>query len=354
MKLISLFSLILACACNSATAAITPQDFETLEQDTKFVGQLVELDFEAPGVLLEYNPGTTSVGIEVRKDDKQLGKWKPQNSATDVESQVVSYHIGRYLGMSRMVIPSAYYTMKTGAIAQFKTMLNKQAHKGQLQQNKVKTLNAIAKNPNTLEGVFTTKSRNKAEAVDVVKASANTLNSAHPLVGFIKASGAMPSAEKKMSLKGVVMKEKDEKGKEKVIGTPESTELKLARQLSQLMVLDILIGQWDRFSGGNLEATFDKKTGEVWFYARDNGGAGMNGTAQLKKYFGLVTRFDRAQIERVEQLLNELQADPAATATAIQLRSKPKSLIDRATALLNHVEAQIKAHGEAKVFFPAE
>jgi hypothetical protein len=88
------------------------------------------------------------------------------------------------------------------------------------------------------------------------------------------------------------------------------------------------------------------------FLARDNGGAGMNGTSQLKKYFGIVSRFDRNQIGLVGALLAELDRDPAGTAKALGLRSSPNSLRARAAALLDQVDQVIATYGENKAFFP--
>jgi hypothetical protein len=55
--------------------------------------------------------------------------------------------------------------------------------------------------------------------------SANTINSTDPVARFIRADGPVPSASRRMSLRGI------EGGSE--------SELELARQFSEIMVLDI-------------------------------------------------------------------------------------------------------------------
>ncbi|MGZ3723682.1 MAG: hypothetical protein ACXVA9_12155, partial [Bdellovibrionales bacterium] len=202
----------------------------------------------------------------------------------------------------------------------------------------------IANHPKSLMGIFVPHEHTDSmEAEDVANAGANTINSNHPIAQFIQARGPMPSATRTMSLKGVHTKD----GK-----IPVATELELAREFSQIMVLDILCGQWDRWSGGNVEATYSLETGHLYFFARDNGGASMSGTNGMQKYFGIVNRFDKTQIQRVEHLIELLKGPNAASlVSALGLRSDPKSLLTRASALVAHVHDVQSQSGEA-VYFP--
>lgn len=144
-----------------------------------------------------------------------------------------------------------------------------------------------------------------------------------------------------MSLEGVA------KAKERA---PTASELELARQFSKIMVLDMLLGQWDRWSGGNVEAGIEGS--RVYFVARDNGGASVVGTSHLAKYKGIVTRFDRDQIERL-RLLGELLSHPATAGEMAQrlgVISSRHSLLERSKQILDHVRAQERAHG-SKAYF---
>lgn len=334
------YLLLLALLPLSAFADL---DFETLKRDTKFADFMSSVDLDSSSFTLNYKDSGTSVGMKIEQNGEKVGKWVPTNSATNPEAQVVSYYIARALGMSEQVVPSAYYVVGPRALETFRTMLlnAKEKNKHRI-GNRDLNLKAINSNPNALLGVYTDQIKNEA-VDDLVNWKANTINVNHPIAKYIRANGPMPTTEKRISFKQL-------KNKEGQI--PSENELELSRQFSRIMVLDILCGQWDRWSGGNVEVTVEKKTLRAIMLARDNGGAGMNGTSQLKKYFGIVSRFDRDQIARVGQLLAELDRDPAGTAKALGLRSNPKSLRTRAAALLEQVDKVVAAYGEDKAFFP--
>lgn len=348
----------------------SPAELETSDKDIAFLDMVSTIDFEGAVVekteanvgkyFFEYKSTHTSVGIKLHKieledgavDTDKIGKWVPTNSANDVEAQVVAYSIGRFLNMKYLVVPSAYYTMGPKALALFKNMLKCESEKaGQHKDNCIKIRDALKKNPNSMLGSFVDHVKDEVEVpnMNTFKGSyANNgkLNPNHAIAKFIKANGPMPSAEKKMDL-GVTFKV------DKKTIKPTETELELSRQFSRIMVLDILTGQWDRFSGGNIEAVYKEKKDVVQFLAIDNGGASMKGAAKLL-YWEAVTRFDKAQIDRVQNLLTLLKDDPEGTSAGLGLKSGTTSLIGRCEKLLDHVAAQIKAHGEAKTFFPED
>ena len=117
------------------------------------------------------------------------------------------------------------------------------------------------------------------------------------------------------------------------------------------MVLDILTGEWDRFSGGNVEG--GHVGDRAVFISRDNGGASMADAGNFNKYSSIVTRFNRSTIERVQklvQLLNDPNEKPQLV-TALQLKSDPKFLLARCNQVLAHVKASVAKYGEKAVYF---
>jgi hypothetical protein len=331
-------------ARNPATvsaAAVSESELESRKKDLQFESLMKDLDLNDSQYVLKYKNTGTSLGIKIEVEKESFGKWVPENSATDVEAQVVSYYLGRFLNMSSLDVPSHYYLAKGRMLAEFKQMVTNASEKNKWRrENRDEILETLEDHPDDLLGVFTDHVRN-AEALDIANPDANTINRNHPIAQFIQVTGPMPSKEKTMTLKGIKDKNKN---------TPSNTELQLAREFSQIMVMDILTGEWDRWSGGNVEGTWNDSG--VHFLARDNGGATMAGASGLKKYFGIVTRFDRGQIERVRHLHHLLNQDPEGTAALLRMRSRPKSLINRVNALLAHVNEQIEDHSEDKVFFP--
>jgi hypothetical protein len=244
------------------------------------------------------------------------------------------------------VLPSGYHTIHGRALSEFRQMLQQTGERIRLRAvNRAALLAALERNPESMEGAFTTPVES-FELPNLIETSANhglgTLRPGTPIANFIRAEEAMPSAGREISIGGP-----KKNGK-----LATNFELTLALELSQMMVLDVLCGQYDRFSGGNLEGTIDA-AGKIHFIARDNGGAGMGaGHGSPGRYFTIVSRFDRSQIAKVRRLDQELKADPAAVAGSLQMKSSPKQLAARAAALLARVDALVRAYGEARVYFP--
>lgn len=316
-------------------------DFQTSARDSAFLSQVSTLDFELSGYKYEYKDTGTSLGFKIEKGSQKIGKWMPWNEAADPESQRVSYSLGRFLHMSDLVAPTTYYTIRGRALRAFERMVwNADETEKWRAINKQHILEQLAKNPSSMFGVLVAPIKNNAEAEGIADDARNQINPNHPIAQFIRADGAMPSASVNMSLKGIRRSDGS---------SPVNSQLELAREFSKIMVLDCLMGQWDRWSGGNVEATYDA-TGVLHFIARDNGGAGMTGMQSAKKYLSVVSRFDRAQVLRLQRLQQVLRQDAAEVAKALGLLSDVSALKARVDMLLLHIEQQSQNYGRA-VFF---
>ena len=357
MKKLLLPLLSLTLSLPLTAWSVGPDDFQTTKRDTDFSSLMSTLDLNGPGVTYEYKDTGTSIGIKPKRDGKGYGKWVPQNEATDVEAQVVSYHLGRFLGMSDIVLPSAYYTLTNPGLQQFSALITKggpldgNVHRT---KNKARIQAAIRANPSSMLGVYTPKLKFESLEVDGIR-QGNNIISSHQIAKSIRADQPMPS-NNLMALNLIVKKKDREKIDPATVKELKDTELELARQFSKIMVLDMLCGQYDRWSGGNVEAGYDLQQKRVFFFARDNGGAGMSGKAEgvLTKYSTIVTRFDSEQIARVELLVKYLSnpSEAAQLKEALGLKANPTFLLGRARAVLAHVRAQATKHGD-KAFFPA-
>src|SRR5262245_1525928 len=105
MKVFSLaFLLPFFTLSHIVSAADLSPEFQTTSRDAEFAKLMSSLNFNAEGIKLAYKDGGTSVGLKIDKGDEKLGKWLPRNSAGNPESQVVSYQLGRFLGMSELVM----------------------------------------------------------------------------------------------------------------------------------------------------------------------------------------------------------------------------------------------------------
>lgn len=133
----------------------------------------------------------------------------------------------------------------------------------------------------------------------------------------------------------------------------------LARDLSTMTVFDLLIGNWDRFSGGNLPTDRERQRA----FLRDNDRAfsspllqgryekllaGLTGTKRFSKDLVLhLAALDEASIQ------NELARDPSQRSIPLLSDAQIADLMNRRSAILSYISALIEEHGEAQVlFFP--
>lgn len=138
----------------------------------------------------------------------------------------------------------------------------------------------------------------------------------------------------------------------------------LAQQVSTLLAFDWLIGNWDRWSGGNLRGDASGKV----LYMRDNDAAfaaRLNEPLQrrLLEPMQQTQRYSRAFVKALrgltrEGLQRELERDPEYAARLPTHRPllDPQAvdrLFDRRDALLSHLAALIDEFGEERVLsFP--
>ncbi len=344
LQIIALGLALSACAKQDDAPAMPSS---APSRDASFAVVLAGLDLEDPAYQLAYKSSGTSLGLKITRDGKKIGKWLPKNEGADPEAQVVSYYLGAYLGMPELVIPAGYHTVKGRALAEFHRMLLGAQERIPLRaRNQQALLKALERNPHSMEGIFTQpgESFELAELIDTNGYHGlGTLRQDQQIARLLHAENPMPSRERELDL-----------GSRKRINgrKPVNDELTLARELSKIMVMDVLCGQFDRFSGGNLEGTVGED-GKLHFIARDNGGAGLvPGSGKPEQYFELVSRFDSAQIRLVRALALELAQDSADVAARLRIRSNPETFISRVNQLLAFVDRQLRRHGEERVFFP--
>jgi len=146
-------------------------------------------------------------------------------------------------------------------------------------------------------------------------------------------------------------------------GSPVSGDLQLmAAQLSDLNAFDLLLGNGDRWSGGNVQGD---PSGQ-WLYIRDHD---LSFATQLRpeieqrllSQLGQVERFSRGLIERVraltpQQLAREWDQDPElvrpARASWLRERVLP-GVMERRIKLLSRVQSLVLRYGEDAVLaFP--
>ncbi len=131
---------------------------QTKKRDLKFQTFIDTLDLGASNVQLGYKSGSTSVGLKILIDkpgDEVVdydykAYWLPnENGAANSQGQVVAYYLGRFLKMSKVVLPSAYLSVRGGDLIKFKDLLMKHhsSERGKWKiQNRDKVLAAVNSN----------------------------------------------------------------------------------------------------------------------------------------------------------------------------------------------------------------
>ena len=133
----------------------------------------------------------------------------------------------------------------------------------------------------------------------------------------------------------------------------------LARDLSTMAVFDLLIGNWDRFSGGNLPSDSSRQRAIL----RDNDRA-FSTPLLRRRYDALVAglsrteRFSRSVVERLTELdesalRRELSSDPSHASDPLLSDAQIADVFDRRATILSHIAALIEERGEDRVLvFP--
>lgn len=317
-------------------------EFRANVRDREFDSFVGKLDLNTNKFEFAYKKAGSTIGLKVMQDGDMLAKWSPKNGATNPEAQEVSHRLAQYMNVSDVVTPSAYYTLKGDALKQFRSMVHSTGETNPLRRtNRAAMIKELERHPNELTGVITPFMETKeVQGLQRPGGENGIINSAHPIAQLIQADKPMASDRRELEI-------------ETNKGTFTGNEKELAKQFSQMMVIDLLCGQYDRFSGGNIEATYDKEKG-FHFLARDNGGASMSGSASkyVEYYKQIVSRFDRQQIQRVQDLVRELNGPNANDLVKqLHLKSDPSFLKDRAQKLLSHVKVLRAEYGDQRVFF---
>jgi hypothetical protein len=133
----------------------------------------------------------------------------------------------------------------------------------------------------------------------------------------------------------------------------------LARDLSTMAVFDLLIGNWDRFSGGNLPSDHTRRRAIL----RDNDRA-FSTPLLAHRYDALLEgltrtqRFSRTLVERLVELdeialRRELALDPSHASAPLLSDAQIADVFDRRATILSYVAALIEERGEDRVLvFP--
>lgn len=239
---------------------------------------------------LSLSKGGTSVYAVVLREGQAIGAVIPENSATSLSGEVMSYNIARALGVSHLYQEGVYFFVTGENLKVFDSIVPKtpfaEAKFKSKEENRMTLLNQIAKHPGGIDMIYKPWGAKPEDYDNLVRASDTSINGSHilegsskPFASFLKCQGPQPSA-------GVTV----------TMNEGTTSELLAAQELSSILLIDALTQQWDRFSGGNLQTT--TVNGSVQFVAFDNGGT-WGGPKWTQRSLGMVSRFDRKVVREI-------------------------------------------------------
>jgi len=124
------------------------------------------------------------------------------------------------------------------------------------------------------------------------------------------------------------------------------------RQLSQLLLFDYLIANWDRFSGGNI---FRTPGGRIIFLDNNAAFSASVNAQRMKKLDGLlkkVEKFSAGFVDRLRSLdMETMTASFRKKTSGTHLLSMEEvgAVMKRRGVILDHVEELIRKHGRERV-----
>jgi hypothetical protein len=228
------------------------------------------------------------VYAKVLKHREVIGRYRPETEASSVRAEVSTYNIGRALGCGELFQPAVPMDLRGKGLATFRRLVESSSFPEYRQDERKALLEAIDNEPEVLHGAFkplpptdALKYRGAERPEDEPNGG---LETSDPIAKYLRHDAPQP-------------------GHQPVPLPSASLHLApahLARQLSDILLVDALAGQWDRFSGNNLHL-LPGHGGQ--FFAIDNGGADpLNDQGYLERFTRWVTRFDPVVAEHLSAL----------------------------------------------------
>lgn len=308
------------------------------DQSENFLDLVRTLNLEDPSLSFSSSKGGSSVYAKIQGPNWK-GAFLTNNAATNPEVEAAAYQIARLLGREELVGMGYPYTIKKAAILRLKSIAeNTQSPSHLKMQNKALVLKetsaALAKSEPEMKGVFKLWGAPPFSVDELT--SANKLNTKHPIAIGINATNPIPKSNVTVKFKSSSL---------------AGNQLTLTKELSTLLIIDALTNQFDRFSGGNLEAQ-EGADGQAHLVFNDNGGARFEGSKFSEQNRKYITRFERTVAERVVALDRFLQHQsptllnfnsPEELMNALGLKTQSRALF---TQYVSKMAQQIKMTSE--------
>lgn len=304
--------MLIACACMSATAAGgKPKELPQSAELRRWFAlvQETEAGLERGDPRFGFQMKKMHVHTKVLRDGEVIGAFRSETSSTCVDGEIASFNIARVLGCGELFQPVSPIELRGKGLGTLRQLMETSRFPEAKEKDRRQVLQEIEDNPDGMRGDFrkvTPVDAEKYHAIELPALPPNgRLNEEDRVAVFLKCGSPQPSGAE-IKLKGL---------------DARAPAVSLARELSDILLVDALAGEWDRFSGGNLHVVVVK--GRAHFLAVDNGGSGFEDEQGYMKLFKKwVTRFDRGVAERLFALEDFLKRQGSGGAAM-----KPKKFL---------------------------
>ncbi len=260
---------------------------------------LYAIDLSSSKVSMAKSSGGTSAYAIVSENGATKGAIITENSATKIDGEAAAYSLARLLGYAHTVQPAKIRALSGSSLIAFRNFLSSNSWSGDAASNKAKILQNIANKPNgpiySVAKAFFEKPYAVDELVNPRGVSNGTFVTSSEYAKWIRQDGPQPGESTvTRNVKGV---------------SSTQTQKTLAKELSTHFLIDACLGQWDRFSGGNLQVL--SRNGALHFALFDNGGTWGSST-YVDETLSFVSRFDRSVSDKIIALGKFVQGTDAS------------------------------------------
>jgi hypothetical protein len=209
-----------------------------------------------------------------------IGRFRSETSSTSVTGEITSFNIARALGCGELFQPTVKMQLRGKALVAFRRLLEAATFPEEKQDERLEVLAELDREPDVLRGAYkpmTPENALKYHGAERVEEAPNGgLETDEVVAKFLRHDAPQPGREP-IELPHIHAR---------------APAAQLARELSDILLVDALAGQWDRFSGSNLHVRVEADRAQ--FMAIDNGGANFaNDQGYFEKFTHWVTRFDQ-------------------------------------------------------------
>lgn len=276
------------------------------------------LDFSAEDVTYKASKGFEGTSVWVKIKDAggtTLGVFKPTNGNTYHRGEIFTYQMAKLLRTEEMYPVNILLELDKAGCEKFNEALAAVKYKGMKERNR-KKLMEVCKKQGALEGTFK-EWISGFVFLGMIGTQEKLKKTA--IYRTLDKKGPYPDREKYLKVKQITALYKPDECKEATY-FGRLNERKLAQDLSDMLVMDALNANEDRFPGANIEfkamgpvreikkCMFD--FGESRLFSLDNGatfkGSGSNALQDLTKRL-VITRFSKRTVARLKLISEFIQ-----------------------------------------------